>query len=714
MSEPRTCPRCGASLAGGDELCPRCLIELGRATSEPEGEVARGSTRRASKRPAPPLAEIAARFPELEVVALIGEGGMGAVYKARQPKIERWVALKVLALDSSDDPTFAERFRREALVLARLDHKNVVRLFDFGERDGLFYLVLEFVDGTNLRALMKQSLLAPRDALAIVPQMCEALQFAHDEGIVHRDIKPENVLIDPKGHVKIADFGLAKLVDADARDVSLTEVGQVMGTPHYMAPEQLRGAHDVDHRADIYSLGVVFYEMLTGELPRGNFELPSRRVQVDVKLDDIVLKSLERTPERRYQHAVDIKTDVEGVGAADDAERRAEGLLRGTFVGIAIRGSRRWLNANRARQSAGDRRRKHRVIVYPCRPWQFFFMCVVVWWPLAGWAFNEGIWFLSSALVFLGASFWSMLEAEVRHDPELEVALAAEPKSVRSTRGIAALFLLTFGMIALFVGGVSTFEYVTATYRSGPSDAEAMRDLTTRLLPILQTRMQLAWPAELQNVQFTLTNLWSLDRTRWMSQPWLVAVAGPLCAAAGLALTAPRARLARWSGWLPSLRAIGVLFGSLFLVVAVCAINSMIKVQGGPLVPVLDPRGVGASTTSPRSSSEIEDALRKALVADGYDVTATGIWWVSLPGVNAEEQWMHVWFADSSSVFDRWRMTWRGPKRTMPHAVFVLRGSKTNPKAPAQIACDLGDLLPDSPERKTWTAWSGQILAGLQ
>jgi serine/threonine protein kinase len=125
--------------------------------------------------------------------------------------------------------------------------------------------------------------------------MCEALQFAHDEGIVHRDIKPENVLLDAKGRVKIADFGLAKLVDADARDVSLTEVDQIVGTPHYMAPEQLRGSREVDHRADIYSLGVVFYEMLTGELPRGNFELPSRRVQVDVRLDEIVLKSLERS-----------------------------------------------------------------------------------------------------------------------------------------------------------------------------------------------------------------------------------------------------------------------------------------------------------------------------------------------------------------------------------------------------------------------------------
>src|SRR6185436_6713137 len=180
------------------------------------------------------------------VLGLIGEGGMGAVYRARQTRIERPIALKVLALDPSDDPTFAERFRREAMVLARLDHPNVVKLYDFGEREGLFFLVLELVEGTNLRTLMQRGLLEPAQALAIVPQICEALQFAHDEGVVHRDIKPENVLIDSKGRVKIADFGLAKLVGGRASDFSLTEFGQAMGTPHYMAPEQLRGSLDVD------------------------------------------------------------------------------------------------------------------------------------------------------------------------------------------------------------------------------------------------------------------------------------------------------------------------------------------------------------------------------------------------------------------------------------------------------------------------------------
>jgi hypothetical protein len=172
---------------------------------------------------------------------------------------------------------------------------------------------MEFVDGMNLRQLQKAKKLTPQEALGIVPKICEALQFAHDEGIVHRDIKPENILVDTKGRVKIADFGLAKLMGRAPTDLTLTGVGQVMGTPHYMAPEQIQGTHDVDHRADIYSLGVVFYEMLTGELPLGRFSPPSKKVQVDVRLDEVVLKALEQSPELRYQNVSEVKSQVENI-----------------------------------------------------------------------------------------------------------------------------------------------------------------------------------------------------------------------------------------------------------------------------------------------------------------------------------------------------------------------------------------------------------------
>jgi len=260
--------------------------------------------------------EIALLFPQLEIIALIGHGGMGAVYKARQPGLDRLVALKILPPRPAQDPGFADRFTREARALAKLSHPNIVAVYDFGQAGGLHYFIMEYVDGPNLRQLEHSAQLAPAEALKLVPQICEALQFAHDEGIVHRDIKPENVLLDKKGRVKIADFGLAKILGQEAPNFRLTGTRDVMGTPHYMAPEQIEHPQAVDHRADIYSLGVVFYEMLTGELPLGRFGPPSTRahdVKIDVRLDEVVLRALEREPERRYQRASEVKTDVESI-----------------------------------------------------------------------------------------------------------------------------------------------------------------------------------------------------------------------------------------------------------------------------------------------------------------------------------------------------------------------------------------------------------------
>jgi hypothetical protein len=218
-----------------------------------------------------------------------------------------------------------ERFTREAQTLARLNHPNIVQIFDFGvTADGRCHILMECVDGVNLRQAMRDGKLSPEEAMGIVPQICEALQCAHDEGIVHRDIKPENILIDKRGRVKIADFGLARLLRPDPGKTRLTMSRQVMGTPQYMAPEQFEHPLEVDHRADIYALGVVFYEMLTGELPIGRFEKPSARVQVDVRLDEVVLRSLERAPERRYQSAVAVKTEVESVRSSPQQERARE------------------------------------------------------------------------------------------------------------------------------------------------------------------------------------------------------------------------------------------------------------------------------------------------------------------------------------------------------------------------------------------------------
>ena len=295
------------------------------------GEAGPGGTQGVPPRAKPPptLAEVAQLFPQLEMLECLGCGGMGAVYKARQPRLDRLVALKILTHDREDatrDARFAERFEREARALAKLSHPNIVAMYEFGQAGGLPYFIMEYVDGLNLRQLEQAGKLAPRQALQIIPQICEALQFAHDAGIVHRDIKPENILLDKKGRVKIADFGIAKIVGgtpfiaSDAEKLAikpgegLTQ-DQILGTPHYMAPEQREHPQTVDHRADIYSLGVVFYEILTGELPLGKFEPPSRKVLIDVRLDEIVLHALDREPERRYQHASEVKTDLETLGS---------------------------------------------------------------------------------------------------------------------------------------------------------------------------------------------------------------------------------------------------------------------------------------------------------------------------------------------------------------------------------------------------------------
>jgi serine/threonine protein kinase len=261
----------------------------------------------------PSVAEVTRRFPQLEIIAYLGQGGMGVVYKARQPMLNRPVALKILLPEKAADPRFAERFTREAQALARLSHPNIVAIHDFGEADGMFYLLMEYVEGSTLRQALRAGQLAPESALALVPAICEALEFAHQQGVVHRDIKPENVLLTPQGQVKLADFGIAKLMHPEPTRPALTEDRSVVGTPHYMAPEQIEHPQQVDHRADIYSLGVVFYEMLTGELPLGKFPPPSRRVRVDVRVDEVVLHALEKEPSRRYQHVREVQTDLEDI-----------------------------------------------------------------------------------------------------------------------------------------------------------------------------------------------------------------------------------------------------------------------------------------------------------------------------------------------------------------------------------------------------------------
>ena len=334
--DPSHCPVCGAKLPQDTPqgLCPQCLMQCVLSHSDhglAAGEG--GATTPYPSLPAVPTpAELAPLFPELEILELLGQGGMGAVYKARQTKLDRLVAVKVLPAEWGRDPAFAERFAREARALARLNHPDIVSVHDFGEAAGHFYLIMEFVDGVNLRQVLATGRLQPLQALPIVAQVCDALQYAHEQGVVHRDIKPENILLYKSGRVKIADFGLAKLLRRSQNEFTLTGSRQIMGTLDYMAPEQRTTPQEVDHRADIYSLGVVFYEMLTGELPLGRFAAPSAKAPVDGRLDDVIFRALEREPDRRYQRISAVKADVESIlraeswSAAATAARRAPAL----------------------------------------------------------------------------------------------------------------------------------------------------------------------------------------------------------------------------------------------------------------------------------------------------------------------------------------------------------------------------------------------------
>lgn len=374
------CPGCGTELEAGacDGLCPVCLMQGAMTPTA-------GGTAGGSPPGVPALEAVQAAFPQLEVVRLIGSGGMGAVFLARQPHLDRMVALKVIpAQGTAGGREFAARFEREGRLLARLHHPNIVTIHDSGRAGEFYYLVMEYVEGVTLREAMRASQFTPAEALALVPKICEALQYAHEEGILHRDIKPENILLDLRGRVKLADFGIAKLMGPRATAENpppsgeqpeaptvLTKAGAMLGTPRYMAPEQAARPEEVDHRADIYSLGVVIYELLTGELPPAPFAPPSERADVDRRIDAIVQQALERERRKRQQSAAELKTQVEQVtrpggerparqprtafprGREPVSRRRLSWIATGVAV-LACAGAGYWILRNGRQHAPGN------------------------------------------------------------------------------------------------------------------------------------------------------------------------------------------------------------------------------------------------------------------------------------------------------------------------------------------------------------------------
>ncbi|MBX7210017.1 MAG: SUMF1/EgtB/PvdO family nonheme iron enzyme [Verrucomicrobiaceae bacterium] len=330
------------------------------------------------------MEHLQALLPQYEIISMLGHGGMGAVYKGKQKSLDRMVAIKILPPGmEDDDANFTERFKNEARTMAKMMHPGIVAVFDFGEiHEGgalapasaartprpsdatsnptdsspspaaaggaaalpsgppLLYFIMEYVDGTDVAKMIQASGKLPADhALAITAHVCDALAYAHSNGVIHRDIKPANILINMQGQVKVADFGLAKM-DDPSQTSGLTKTGMAMGTPDYVAPEALIMGVNVDGRADLYAIGVMLYQMLTGEIPRGLFLMPSVKTngEIDPRFDKIITRAMQTDREARYQQATEIRKDLDVILTAprvkQDASKAVAAVPQGAVKNV--------------------------------------------------------------------------------------------------------------------------------------------------------------------------------------------------------------------------------------------------------------------------------------------------------------------------------------------------------------------------------------------
>ena len=254
---------------------------------------------------APNPADLSPLFPGYEVQSLIATGGMGAVYYAVQKSLDRAVAIKILPRELSKDSAFCAGFESEAKAMARLNHPNLIGVYDFGEVEGMLYIIMEFVPGKSLYHSAYGKIIDQQEVIRIVSGICEGLAHAHEYGIMHRDIKPSNILLDQNAQPKIGDFGLASPVGR-----KLEEGDEIFGTPHYTAPEVLSTPHSVDYRADIFSVGVLLHELLTGRLPAQDQRPASTIARCDPRFDLIIRKATQNLPAARYPSAMDLANDL--------------------------------------------------------------------------------------------------------------------------------------------------------------------------------------------------------------------------------------------------------------------------------------------------------------------------------------------------------------------------------------------------------------------
>ena len=283
-----------------------------------------------------------------EILKLLGEGGMGAVYRARDVELDRTVALKVIRPELAQNAQILQRFKQELILARQVTHRNIIRIFDLGHAEGMRFITMEYIDGEDLSSILaKRGKLPPAEAAGIITQVALGLQAAHAEGVVHRDLKPQNIMMDPQGKASVMDFGIARSVDAS----SMTRTGALMGTPTYMSPEQAQG-QKVDARSDLYTLGIIFYELLTGTPP---FEADNpmatlvRRIQEKAKppieiepsipkpVNDIVMKMLGTLPDQRYQTAEEILRDLDAWEAARTGRTMVAAAPAGRSTGLPVK-----------------------------------------------------------------------------------------------------------------------------------------------------------------------------------------------------------------------------------------------------------------------------------------------------------------------------------------------------------------------------------------
>jgi serine/threonine protein kinase len=260
---------------------------------------------------APNPADLVPLFPGYEIEGLIATGGMGAVYAAVQKSLDRSVAIKILPPELSADAAFRAGFEAEAKAMARLNHPNLIGVYDFGEVSGMFYIIMEYVPGCSLFHSSHGTAIDPAEAVRIVSGICSGLAHAHDNGIIHRDIKPANILLDLNANPKIGDFGLARPADR-----KIQESEEIFGTPHYTAPEVVNSPRSVDHRADIFSLGVILHELLTGRLPAEDPRPASVICRCDHRFDAIIRRATDPIPANRYSSAHEIERELRSITTA--------------------------------------------------------------------------------------------------------------------------------------------------------------------------------------------------------------------------------------------------------------------------------------------------------------------------------------------------------------------------------------------------------------